>query len=52
VVVDAVLTTWATTNAVARILRDLGAKTVGVLTADRATLEGSGLPGGPPRAGP
>lgn len=41
-VVDDVLTTGATTNAVAQVLRDLGAKRVGVLTPARATLEGRG----------
>jgi len=41
-VVDDVLTTGATTNAVAQVLRDLGAERVGVLTAARATLEGRG----------
>ena len=50
-VVDDVLTTGATTDAVARVLRELGAETVGVLTAARATLEGTVLPTGPPGAG-
>lgn len=41
-VVDDVLTTGATTNAVACVLRDLGAARIGVLTAARATLGGQG----------
>jgi ComF family protein len=43
-VVDDVLTTGATTDAVARVLRELGADTVGVLTAARATLDGTVSP--------
>ncbi len=45
-VIDDVLTTGATTDAVARVLRKLGAESVGVLTAARATLDGAGLPPG------
>lgn len=45
VVVDDVLTTGATTNAVARVLRQLGAGRVAVLTVARATLEHAALPG-------
>jgi ComF family protein len=45
-VVDDVLTTGATTHAVACVLRELGAETVGVLTAARATLESAGRPVG------
>ncbi len=42
-VVDDVLTTGATTDAVARVLLGAGAEAVGVLTAARATLDGGGV---------
>lgn len=51
-VVDDVLTTGATTDAVARVLRELGAEAVGVLTAARATLDGTSPSGEPPLPGP